>query len=165
MNPGVTGFAGMDWGATVERIKEARGEPLATARQPEGVQVLTYGDRLMGETVVALFFVHPRHGFFRGGYHAETPTVEKCREVLNRFGNAVADRYPTLRFEERRGGDQGQEACAGAAAGTTAYGASWTDVIGGARILMTVTPGTPGVMLTFTTPDADAWERRKNGGG
>jgi hypothetical protein len=35
-------------------------------------------------------------------------------------------------------------------------------LVNGARIILIMLPGAEGPMLTYTTAEADAWERRKN---
>jgi hypothetical protein len=158
----VTGAVGFDWGATHAQIVGQRGTPALERREAEGVMAMTYPDQVVGHDVVAMFFVHPRHGLVRGGYLAPVNGAGDCAMVLRAFDNAVSRRYPELQTQERTVGSVGSDACVAAQSGRGGYMKLWTDPANGARIMLAILPGADGPMLTYTTPEADAWERRKN---
>lgn len=158
----VTGAVGFTWGTTYARIVEQRGAPAMQERQAEGVVAMTYDDRVLGRDVVAMFFVHPRMGLVRGGYLAPVNGAGECAMVLRVFDNVVSRRYPELEAEERAVGNVGNDACAAGLASRGGYMKVWTDSANGVRIMLAILPGADGPMLTYTTPEADAWERRKN---
>jgi hypothetical protein len=54
------------------------------------------------------------------------------------------------------------QASAATASGNGGYLKAWTDPANGVRIILTLLPGQGGPMLTYSTLEADAWERRKN---
>ena len=122
----------------------------------------SYDDRVLGRDVYALFFVHPVHGLVRGGYMAPVSSAGECDMVVRGFENVITRRYPGLRFEERSIGELGGDPCAAALAGDGGYLKAWTDPANGVRIILALLPGQQGPMLTYSTPEADAWERRKN---
>ncbi|HYR12075.1 MAG TPA: hypothetical protein VEQ60_30095, partial [Longimicrobium sp.] len=128
----------------------------------EGVAALLYDDRVLGREVVAVFFVHPRMGLIRGGYMAPVQGAADCGIAFRLLENVVSRRYPELQAEERTVGEVGNDACGAALASRGGTMKAWTDPANGARIILTMLPGAEGPMLTYTTPDADEWERRKN---
>lgn len=158
----VTGAAGFLWGTPYARLVAERGAALLERREAEGVMAMTYDDQLLGHNVVAMYFVHPERGLMRGGYMAPVQSAGDCAMVMRAWDNVVSRRYPDLRFEERTVGEVGGDACAAGLAGRGGYMKVWRDPANGARIMLAVLPGADGPMLTYTTPEADAWERRKN---
>jgi hypothetical protein len=158
----VTAAAGFPFGTTRADIVAQRGAPVMEQPDAEGVATMVYEDRVLGREVVVMFFVHPRLGLIRGGYMAPVNGAADCGIAVQLFDNVVSRRYPELQAEERTMGDTGSDACAAALARRGGYMKGWTDPANGARILLTILPGAEGPMLMYTTPEADAWERRKN---
>jgi hypothetical protein len=158
----VTGAAGFTWGTTRADIVAQRGAAVMEQPDAEGVAALLYDERVLGREVVTVFFVHPRMGLIRGGYMAPVQGAADCGIAITLFENVVSRRYPELEAEERTVGEVGNDACAAALASRGGTLKAWTDPANGARIILTMLPGAEGPMLTYTTPDADAWERRKN---
>ena len=85
-----------------------------------------------------------------------------CDLVVRGLENVITRRYPDLKFEERSIGDLDGGACQAALSGRGGYLKAWTDPADGVRIILALLPGQGGPMLTYSTPQADAWERRKN---
>ncbi|MBW3569893.1 MAG: hypothetical protein KY467_02190 [Gemmatimonadetes bacterium] len=158
----VTGAAGFPWGTTRAAIVEQRGAAVMEQPDAEGVSAMLYHDRVLGREVVTMYFVHPRMGLMRGGYMAPVNGAADCGIALRLLDNAVTRRYPELQAEERTVGRAAGDPCAAALAGRGGYAKAWTDPANGVRIMLTVLPGSEGPMLTYTTAEADAWERRKN---
>lgn len=158
----VTGAAGYDWGTTRAAIVSARGAAVMEQPDAEGVTALMYEERVLGREMVAMYFVHPRMGLMRGGYMAPANGAADCGIVLRLLDNVVSRRYPQLEADERTVGDVGNDACAAAVASRGGYMKAWTDPANHARILLMILPGAEGPMLTYSTAQADAWERRKN---
>lgn len=158
----VTGAAGFTWGTTRAAIVAQRGAAVMEQPEAEGVTALLYQDRVLGREVVAMFFVHPRMGLIRGGYMAPVSGAADCAMALRAFDNVVSRRYPQLEAVERTVGNAGNDVCAAARAGAGGYMKAWTDPANHARILLMMLPGAEGPMLTYSTAQADAWERRKN---
>lgn len=158
----VTGAAGFAWGTTHAAIVGERGAATMERREAEGVIAMSYQDQVLGREVISMYFVHPRFGLVRGGFMAPANGAGDCALALRLFDNVVSRRYPDLRAEERTVGSVGSDVCAAALAGRGGYLKAWTDPANGARIILTILPDTEGPMLTYTTPEADAWERRKN---
>jgi hypothetical protein len=160
--PQVTGAVGFPWGTPYDSLVARRGAPGMEQSEAEGVRAMMYEDRVLGREAAALFFVHPRHGMMRGGYVAPFNGPADCAIVLQGLDNIIARRYPTLAGEAR--GTEGTTAqiCQAVLSGQGAYGKVWNDPANGARIMLVVMPNGSGAMLTYTTAQADAWERRKN---
>jgi hypothetical protein len=158
----VTGAAGFTWGTTRADLVAQRGAAVMEQPDAEGVAALLYDERFLGREVGAVFFVHPRMGLIRGGYMAPVQGAADCGIAVRLFENVVSRRYPELEAEERTVGEVGNDPCAAALAGRGGTMRAGTDPANGARIILTMLPGAEGPMLTYTTPDADAWERRKN---
>ena len=127
----------------------------------EAVRVLIYEEQIFARQMGAMFFVHPRLGLIRGGYAAPFQGAADCAVAMRLLDNVVSRRYPTLRPRERGVGDT-DDACAQAVAGQGGYAKGWEDPANGARIMLMLLPGASEVLLTYTTPEGDAWERRKN---
>ena len=157
----VTGVVGFPWGTPYDSIVARRGPPEIEQPEPEGVRAFTYEEQVLGRQMVAMFFVHPQHGLVRGGYMAPFNSPADCAIALQELDNVVTRRYPALPAEV--GGPSGQAAdiCAATLAGEAGFAKVWTDGENGARILLALMPRASAVMLTYTTPEADAWERRK----
>lgn len=155
----ISGVGGVPWGATAADVVARRGEPEARLPDAEGVETLGYKDVLAGQPVSLMFFVHPREGLFRGGYMADIGSVAQCSSTLGLFDQGVSRRYPDVPTHVKPEGTVG-DPCPAYAQGTGLYMKTWTDVAGN-RIWLTLLPGSPAVVLTYTTPAADAWERRK----
>ncbi|WP_420125677.1 hypothetical protein [Longimicrobium sp.] len=158
----VTGAVGFDWGTTRAAIVAQRGAASMEQPDAEGVAAMVYDDRVLGREMVAMFFVHPQMGLMRGGYMAPVENAADCGIVLRLLDNVVSRRYPRLEAQERTVGDVGSDACAAALASRGGYMKVWTDPANHARIMLMILPGADGPMLTYSTAEADAWERRKN---
>lgn len=158
----VTGAAGFPFGTTRAAIVAERGAAMMEEPQPEGVAALMYDDNVLGRDMIAMFFVHPRLGLMRGGYMAPVNGAADCAIVIRLLDSVVSRRYPELEAEERTIGSVGDDACAAALSSRGGYMKAWTDPANGARILLGMLPGAKGPLLTYTTTEADAWERRKN---
>lgn len=155
----ISGVGGVPWGATAADVVARRGEPENRGPDAEGVETLGYPDVLMGQPVSLIYFVHPRDGLFRGGYFAEIGSVAECSTTLGLLDQGVSRRYPDMPARVTPEQDVG-DPCPAYAAGTGRYMKTWTDPAGN-RIWLMLLPGSPAVVLTYTTPAADAWERRK----
>lgn len=160
--PQVTGAVGFPWGTPYDSLVARRGRPGMEQPEAEGVRAMMYEDRVLGREVAAMFFVHPRHGMMRGGYMAPFSGPADCAIVLQGLDNGVTRRYPTLPSEQRGTGQTAPQACEAALSGRGASAKVWTDPANGARIMLVLAPGKDAVLLTYTTAEADAWERRKN---
>lgn len=158
----VTGVAGERWGTPLDSIVARRGRPVFRQADAEGLQTIGYTEQLLGRETIVVFYVHPRSGLVRGGYTAEAATVPLCQMVVRAWDANLARRYPGMRTEVRSIGQAGGEPCAAWRSGAGGWMKVWHDPANGARIMLALLPGAPGVMLTYTTPQADAWERRKN---
>jgi hypothetical protein len=158
----VTGAAGFAFGTTRADIVAQRGTPAREQPDAEGVAAMMYPEQVLGRQMMAIFFVHPQMGLIRGGYMAPVSGAADCGIVIGLFNTVVGRRYPGLQAEERTVGNVTGDACAAALARSGGYMKAWTDPANGARILLTLLPGGEGPLLMYTTPEADAWERRKN---
>jgi hypothetical protein len=157
--PAITGVAGIAWGTDVKAIVARRGDPLNHSDDAEGVKVLGYPESLAGQQADLIFFVHPEHGMFRAGYAATFQSQAECVMKLNLFDQGVSRRYPELEGVAKQIG-QG-EPCAALVQGTGGFLKRWTDPANGAQVMLALQPGLPAVVLTYTTPEAGLWERRK----
>lgn len=160
--PQVTGAVGFPFGTPYDSLVARRGRPGMEQPEAEGVRAMMYEDRLLDREVAAMFFVHPRHGMMRGGYMAPFSGPADCAIVLQGLDNGVTRWYPSLPTEQRGAGQTAPQACEAVLAGRGAYAKAWSDPANGARIMLILAPGKDGVLLTYTTAEADAWERRKN---
>ncbi|HEY0152876.1 MAG TPA: hypothetical protein VGB92_12820 [Longimicrobium sp.] len=162
VGPTITGVPGIAWGTTAEAIVARRGEPPNRSDDAEGVKVLGYPESLAGQPVDLILFVHPRHGMFRAGYAASFQSHAECIMKLNLFDQGVSRRYPELEGVAKQIGEG--EPCAALLQGTGGYLKQWTDPGNGAQVMLALQPGLPSVILTYTTPEAGLWERRKTQG-
>ena len=158
----VTAVVGFPWGTPYDSIVARRGQPDMEQPEPEGVRAFTYDEQVLGRQMVAMLFVHPQHGLMRGGYMAPFNSPADCAIALQELDNVVTRRYPTLPIEVRGPSGQAGDICAATLSGQAGYGKVWSDDANGARIVLALMPRASGVMLTYTTAEADAWERRKN---
>lgn len=158
----VTGAVGVPWGTPYDSLVARRGAPGMEQPEAEGVRAMMYEDRVLGREAGALFFVHPRHGMMRGGYMVPFDGPADCAIVLQGLDNVVTRRYPALSAEVRGAGETPSETCRAMLAGQGAYAKMWSDPANGARIMLMLMPNQRGAMLTYSTVQADAWERRKN---
>lgn len=158
----VTGAAGFTWGTPYDSVVAKRGAPGMEQPEAEGVRALMYDEQVLGREMAAMFFIHPRHGLMRGGYMAPYSGPADCAIALQLLDNVVTRRYPDLPTEVKGIDGNAVDICNAAIAGQAPYGKVWSDSANGARIALVLPPQRSGVLLTYTTPDADAWERRKN---
>lgn len=160
--PAITGVGGFAWGTPLDTIIARKGAPAGVQDRAEGVKAVMYHDVLLGEKVMLIMFVHPDSGMIRGSYSSITPTAERCVYVLDLFRGAMEKRYAALEHDERAVGESERPPCEEYVSGAGGYAELWTDPANGARIILALAPGAPGVMLNYTTPAADAWEKRKD---
>ena len=160
----ITGFAGTRWGATRQEIQAARGAPDTVRLFAEGVQALRYleGDMFTAR-VQSDFFVHPEHGMFRAGYIAVPEVPAQCERVYGLMEGAVQQKFPNLEPEARHGKHSGQPFCAALLARQATRMTRWRDPAG-TVIELLAAPGSSEILLTFSTVQANEWEKRKNSG-
>lgn len=154
---GISGADGAAFGTTRERLLADRGEPEYTNDDHEGAQSIGYPTTLMDQQAQIIFLTHPRHGVMRATYLVPVESVERCQVVLGMLEQGLASKYGGLRVTPPR--TPLATACADFARGTP-WMERWTD----ARerdIMLALLPGTPGVVLTYSTPEAADWEQRK----
>lgn len=156
---GFGGVAGFAWGATREAIVARRGAPTIEREDFEGVKALGYPDVLMERPVILIFFLHPSQGLFRGTYGAQLAGVEECERVVSLFESGLARRFAGT--EPARSGAAGPARCQSSASGGPGFVETWRSPDGGSRVALGLVPGARAVSLTYSTPAADEWERRK----
>ena len=156
---GFDGVAGFAWGATREAIVARRGAPTIEREEFEGVKALGYPHVLLDQPVILIYFLHPAQGLFRGTYGAQVASVEECERVISLFESGLARRFAGV--EPARSGAAGPGRCQAAASGGPGFVETWRGPDGGARVALGLVPGARAVSLTYSTPAADEWERRK----
>jgi hypothetical protein len=93
----------------------------------------------------------------RGFVYAPVQDVGRCTMVLALWQHGLEQKYGP----GRTNGSNAQAGCEAFGAQSRPWGELWKDE-SGRRILLALMPGNPAVTLTYDTPEADAWERRKN---
>jgi hypothetical protein len=155
----ITGADGVAFGTSRDAIVAMKGAPVFEKEDFEGVREVVYPGRLMGQEVQTMFFVHPRHGMVRAGFAAMVRDAGQCQFVLRMWEHALEQKYAALRPDRRV---PTGTACRELDQRNRMWMEIRTDPSDGHRIMLALIPGTPGVMLTYTTPRAEAWEKRKN---
>lgn len=153
----ISGADGVAFGSTRERILADRGQPEYTNDDHEGAQSIGFPTKLLDQPAQIIFLVHPRHGMIRASFLVPVENAERCQFVLSTVEQGLARKYGGLRVTPPR--TPVATACALYAQGTP-WMERWTDA-GDREIMLALLPGTPGVMVTYTTPEAAEWESGK----
>jgi hypothetical protein len=159
----VRSVAGATWGATAEQLIAARGAPEFRDQGAEGLQVMGYSETLAGQPVQLLYMVHPEHGLFRAGYMAQVTSPEQCASTMGLIDQELSRKYTGMEITESRRGSTDQPPCEAFLGGTGGY-LKTRRAPSGNSIMLGLNPGSGGIMITFSTPAADEWERRKRAG-
>jgi hypothetical protein len=153
----ISGADGVAFGTTRERILADRGQSEYTNDDHEGAQSIGFSTKLLDQPAQIIFLVHPEHGMMRASYMVPVENVERCQLVLSMVEQGLARKYGALRVTPPR--TPVATACTAFAQGTP-WMQRWTDA-GDREIMLALLPGTPGVMVTYTTPEAAEWESGK----
>ena len=153
----ISGADGVAFGTTRERILADRGQPEYTNDDHDGAQSVGFSTKLLDQPAQIIFLVHPQHGMIRASYLVPVENIERCQFVLSTVEQGLARKYGDLNVKPPR--TPVATACNLFAQGTP-WMERWTDAQE-REIMLALLPGTPGVMLTYTTPEAVEWERGK----
>lgn len=154
----MTGALGVPFGATREAVLSKLGTPEFEQAGFEGIQQIGYPVTVMGQASHVVFAVDRRHGMMRALIMAPVEDAGRCTLVLALWQHGLEEKYGP----GRSNGDNAQAGCEAFAARNRPWGALWKEESSGRRILLALMPGNAAVTLTYDTPQADAWERRKN---
>lgn len=155
---GISGADGVAFGTKRERILADRGQPEYTNDDHEGVQSVGYPTTLMDQQAQVIFLTHPQHGMMRASYMVPVESVDRCQSVLGLLEQGLARTYGELRVTPPR--TPVASACADFARDGAPWMKRWTDARD-REIMLALLPGTPGVVLTYSTPEAADWEQRR----
>jgi hypothetical protein len=154
----MTGALGISFGSTRSAIIASKGAPQFDRVGFEGVHSLGYPVTVMGQEAVAIFMVERGRGMTRALIAAPVEDAGRCALVLALWQRGLEQKYG----DGRSDGSSPTVGCNRFASRNTMWGEIWHEPTG-RRILLSLMPGQPSVMLLYTTPEADAWERRQNG--
>jgi hypothetical protein len=157
----MTGALGVPFGATRDAIIAKLGRPEFEQEGFEGVQSMGFPVTVMEQQSRVIFALDRQHGMMRAMIMAQVQDAGQCTMVLALWQHGLEQKYGPAR-PNRMNGQDPQAGCEAFAAQSRPWGQLWKDEDSGRRILLSLMPGNPAVTITYDTPEADAWERRKN---
>jgi hypothetical protein len=149
-----TGFAGFNWGATLDEIKARQGTP-AEDTVLSDYHRLIYRQSVDGRPVEIWYLFHPTRGLMSGQVNFEKP-AEKCQDEFKRIREEVEHANPKLGKREVKSKSNFDAVCAnGASPQFASWKLTWGDS-GSARVAELMITGGP-IILWYRGPGADAY--------
>jgi len=154
----MTGALGVAFGSTRDEIVAKLGSPEFEQPGFEGIQQMGYATTVMGQKANVVFAVDRERGMTRAFIAGPVQDAGQCTLVLALWQHGLEQKYGP----GRTNGTNAQTGCEQFAAQSRPWGESWKEARTGRRILLALMPNQAAVTLLYDTPEADAWERRKN---
>lgn len=150
-----TGFAGFDWGATLDEIKARHGTPAEDTVLTD-YHRLIYRQPVDGRPAEIWYLLHPTRGLMSGQLNFEKPAV-KCQDEFKRIRDEVQRANPKLEKREVKSKVNFDAVCAnGASPQFASWSFTWGDS-GSARVTELMITGAPSIIVWYRGPGADAY--------
>ncbi len=157
----ITRFEEIDWGATADDVRARHGEPLATERVVNGLE-LAYHRTVNGQQVEAEFTIHREHGLIVGCFVVPFASADERGRLFGAWRDTIADSYGDLQArEEQEVEEEGVSFEDAFAQGKASWCVEWDDPTGQARIELLVWPAAEAFWVSYYGPHADDWEEER----
>lgn len=159
----ITGFRGLDWGASVPDVVAARGEPTDRRTLENGVELIAYRGRLADRPSVVLYGFLEEHGFVKAQEVSDLAGGEECIEQVRDVHREINLRYPLITPSEQAKNNTPDAICTAAPAGEAFWHRQWRDETTGSVITVSVRSGSDKLELSYESKTFLDWVDTEDG--
>lgn len=159
----ITGFRGLDWGASVAEVVAARGEPTGRRTLDNGIELIAYRGQLAERPSVVLYGFLEGRGFVKAQEISNLAGGEACIEQVRDVHREINLRYPLISPAEQAKNNSPDAICSAAPAGEAFWHRQWRDDTTGSVITVSVRSGSDKLELTYESKTFIDWAAAGDG--
>ena len=145
----ITGFRGIEFGASAGEIRSVFGEPVENRRLESGLRMLAYRGELADQPSLILFGLLDDLGFVKAQEVVDLAGGDACIYQIREIQQAINLKYPLIRPAEQARNNTADPICTAAPAGQAFWYRQWRDETTGAVITVSVASGTDEVDVIY----------------
>jgi len=153
----ISGFRGVEFGASADDIRAVFGEPLEERRLENGLRMLAYRGELAGQPSVILFGLLDDRGFVKAQEVIDLAGGEECIGQIRDIHHEINLRYPLIRPAEQARNNTPDAICTAAPAGQAYWHRQWRDQSTGALITVGVSSGSDEIDVVYESRAFRDW--------
>lgn len=153
----ISGFRGIEFGASAEDVRSAFGEPLEERRLENGLRMMAYRGELAGQPSVILFGLLGDRGFVKAQEVIDLAGDDECVGQIREIHHEINLRYPLIRPAEQARNNTADAICTAAPAGQAYWHRQWRDESTGALITVSVPSGSDEVDVVYESRAFREW--------
>lgn len=153
----ISGFRGIEFGASADDIRATFGEPLEERLLENGLRMLAYRGELAGQPSVILFGLLDDRGFVKAQEVIDLAGGEECVGQIRDIHHEINLKYPLIRPAEQARNNTPDAICTAAPAGQAYWHRQWSDDSTGALITVSVPSGGDEVDVVYESRAFRDW--------
>jgi hypothetical protein len=153
----ITGFRGIEFGASAEQIRSVFGEPIEDRRLDNGLRMLAYRGELAGEPSLILFGVLDDRGFVKAQEVIDLAGGNDCIAEIREIQHEINLTYPLIMPAEQARNNTPDPICEAAPKGGAFWHRQWRDESTGAVITVSVPSGSDEVDVIYESRAFRDW--------
>lgn len=153
----ISGFRGIEFGASGDEIRATFGEPLEERLLENGLRMLAYRGELAGQPSVILFGLLDDRGFVKAQEVIDLAGGEECIGQIRDIHHEINLKFPLIRPAEQARNNTPDAICTAAPAGQAFWHRQWRDDSTGALITVSVPSGSDEVDVIYESRAFRDW--------
>lgn len=153
----ITGFRGIEFGASAEQIRSVFGAPIEDRRLDNGLHMLAYRGELAAEPSLILFGLLDDRGFVKAQEVIDLAGGSDCIAEIRQIHHEINLTYPLIRPSEQARNNTPDPICVAAPAGGAFWHRQWRDESTGAVITVSVASGSDEVDVIYESQAFRDW--------